>query len=173
MFELGQGNPVTYLAKAGLLVRPSRGKVAITDRGKDVLASHPPRVDVAFLLQYPEFEVFRTKTRPHDGTTAGLPIPTEKNPEELLYATYETLREAVEADLLERVQSEDLDWGFFELRWWAATQWSGRPSGARVQRGRVRWPTLRLAESGGTDEMGPERPLRREPPRRAAQTRPR
>lgn len=64
---------VTYMAKAGLLTRPARGRIAITERGKSVVASRPDRVDVAFLRQYPEFEEFRTKTRPHEVTPAGQP----------------------------------------------------------------------------------------------------
>ncbi len=54
---------VTYMAKAGLITRPARGQIVITPRGKDVVASRPERVDVAYLRRYPEFEEFRTKTR--------------------------------------------------------------------------------------------------------------
>jgi restriction system protein len=107
---------VTYMAKAGLITRPARGKVAITPRGKEVVASRPDRVDVAFLRRYPEFEQFRTKTRSHDGTTTGqlLVADVEHNPEELLYETYESLRQAVEADILDRLQSDALSWEFFD-----------------------------------------------------------
>ena len=62
---------VTYLGKAGLIARVGRGKVAITERGKDVLASKPDRVDVNYLRRFPEFEEFRTKTRVRDTPTAG------------------------------------------------------------------------------------------------------
>jgi restriction system protein len=106
---------VTYLAKAGLLTRPARGRIAITDRGKSVVASSPARVDVAFLRQYPEFEEFRTRARPHEPGTLGSPAqPVDQNPEELLYSTYETLRHAVEAEILDRLQSDALSWEFFE-----------------------------------------------------------
>jgi restriction system protein len=109
---------VTYLAKAGVVARVGRGKVAITHRGKDVLASKPDRIDVYFLRQYPEFEEFRTKTRVHDTPTAGLPVvgvgDSEANPEELLFGTYESLRQTVEADILDRLQSDSVSWAFFE-----------------------------------------------------------
>ncbi len=106
---------VTYLAKGGLIARTGRGKVAITDRGAGVVAAKPPRVDVAFLRQYPEFEEFRSRTRTHAGATPATPLPvTDQNPEELLYSTYETLRASVEADILDRLQSDDLGWEFFE-----------------------------------------------------------
>lgn len=107
---------VTYLAKAALLSRPARGKVTITSRGKEVVAARPDRVDVAYLRRYPEFEEFRSKTRSQGTQTVGLPLITnaEQNPEELLYGTYETLRQAVEADILDRLQSDVLSWEFFE-----------------------------------------------------------
>jgi len=106
---------VTYLAKGGLIARTGRGKVSITDRGAGVVAMKPARVDVTFLRQYPEFEEFRTKARPHGtGTTPPPVVPTDQNPEELLYFTYETLRASVEADILDRLQSDSLDWEFFE-----------------------------------------------------------
>ncbi len=104
---------ITYLAKARLVDRPARGQVVITERGMNVVASRPPRIDVTFLRQYPEFEAFRTAARSHEASGAASPTP-EQNPEELLYSTYETLRASVEAELLERLQSEQLDWGFFE-----------------------------------------------------------
>jgi restriction system protein len=107
---------VTYLAKAAAIVRVGRGKVQITQRGKDILASKPDRVDVNVLRQYPEFDDFRKKTRVHDPLSAG-PSPngdSEANPEELLYGTYDSLRRAVEVDILDRLQSPDLSWSFFE-----------------------------------------------------------
>jgi len=44
---------VTYLAKARLVTRPARGRVAITERGQSLLTTQPARVDVALLRQYP------------------------------------------------------------------------------------------------------------------------
>jgi restriction system protein len=38
----------------------------------------------------------------------------DQNPEELLYGTFETLRHAVETDVLDRLQSDALSWEFFE-----------------------------------------------------------
>lgn len=107
---------VTYLGKAGLLTRPARGKVAITPRGKDAVASQPARIDVAFLRQYPAFEEFRTKTRSHSAVAPGADSHSDadQNPEEHLYSTYSALRLALEADILDRLQSDKLSWEFFE-----------------------------------------------------------
>jgi len=104
---------VTYLSKAGLISRPARGRIQLTQRGRDVLASKPERIDVTFLRQFPEFEEFRTRSRTHDPAVP-TPEAAEANPEELLFATYEALRKSVEADILDRLQSESLSWSFFE-----------------------------------------------------------
>ncbi|PYX40181.1 MAG: hypothetical protein DMG83_27115 [Acidobacteria bacterium] len=45
----------TYLKKAGLIEYTKRGYFRATDRGKSIVAQKLPRIDVAFLKQYPEF----------------------------------------------------------------------------------------------------------------------
>ena len=56
----------TYLLKAGLLDRPVRGKVRITQRGIDVLSKNPSRIDVSFLRQFPEYREFKKPKAPSD-----------------------------------------------------------------------------------------------------------
>jgi restriction system protein len=92
---------VTYLAKAALLVRSSRGHVRITDRGRQALATQPERIDVKFLSQYPEFVAFRAKTAPRAPADDQV-HSAEDTPDERLESTYAALRAGVEADLLER-----------------------------------------------------------------------
>jgi restriction system protein len=107
----------TYLAKAGIVERPARGRVRITPRGLEVLETRPPKIDIAFLRRYPEFEEWRTKTTPHPGSDGGAPALTaftDQNPEELLYATYDALRQTVEAEIIERLQSDTFSWSAFE-----------------------------------------------------------
>src|SRR5262249_1998602 len=54
------GWTTTYLKKAGLLQAVGPGRFQLTDRGRDVLASRPAAIDVAFLeSQFPEFSEFR------------------------------------------------------------------------------------------------------------------
>jgi restriction system protein len=52
----------TYLNKAGLIELTRRGYFRITDRGRQVMASHPPRIDNAFLNQFAEFQQFKEKS---------------------------------------------------------------------------------------------------------------
>src|SRR5688572_29671783 len=64
------GWATTYLKKAGLLEAIRPGCFQLTSRGRDVLASNPPAIDVAFLeRQIPEISEFR-KTR-SQGDAAG------------------------------------------------------------------------------------------------------
>ena len=45
----------TYLKQAGLLEASGRGVFRITQRGRDLLAEKPERVDISVLERYPEF----------------------------------------------------------------------------------------------------------------------
>jgi restriction system protein len=93
----------TYLCKSGLLDAPRRGFIKITQRGKDVLATKPSKINVKFLEQFPEFIEFRAKRREQKITSE---IPETENlatPAELLETAYQKLRENLSADLLKTV----------------------------------------------------------------------
>jgi len=49
----------SYLRYAALLISTGRGRFRITQRGQNVLAAPPKRIDNTFLMQFPEFKVFR------------------------------------------------------------------------------------------------------------------
>jgi restriction system protein len=99
----------TYLVKAGLLVRPRRGALQITERGLELLAESPERIDIPFLVnRYEEFRAWRNASRQAvENTSPGGPAtaPGALSPEEALLSSYEQIRESVEADLLDRVRS--------------------------------------------------------------------
>jgi restriction system protein len=108
---------VTYMAKAGLLSRPARGRVTITDVGAKVFAAKPAKVDIALLMNYPDFAAFRKRAKPSIGSGAEAPMSSvaeKQNPEELLYLTYDAVRKAIEADMLDRLQAPDYPWEAFE-----------------------------------------------------------
>jgi restriction system protein len=108
---------VTYMGKAGLITRPARGRVVITDLGREALAKAPARIDVNLLMSYPDFAAFRAKAKPKGGdvaTTAALDASDQQNPEELLYRTYDALRQSIEADMLDRLQAPAYPWEAFE-----------------------------------------------------------
>jgi restriction system protein len=49
----------TYLHKAGLVKKISRGVLCITDEGNKVLAEDPREIDVEYLTRYPSFREFQ------------------------------------------------------------------------------------------------------------------
>ena len=138
----------TYMTKAGLLDRPKRAHIAITQRGIDLLATKPDKVNIAALSQYPEFEAFRKK-RPTGGTdtTQG---NDEENPEESLFRAYGSWRQTIEADLLERLQSASFPWQSFETSsWTCCTPWA-TAAGTRTASGSPRCPAMTASTGSST-----------------------
>jgi restriction system protein len=95
----------TYLKMAGLISSTRRGYFRITERGQEVLASKPERIDVKYLEQFPEFVAFR-ELRHERPDEAPLPVDasTDATPEEALVAAYGRLRLDLEAELLDQVK---------------------------------------------------------------------
>lgn len=119
LFDNRVGWARTYLKQAGLLESPKRGLFKITDRGRAVLASEPPHIDVNLLDQFEEFRDFRTRRRegtnsgtitPPEGAAAVInssaqDLPSDQTPEDLLASAYRRLRRDLEIELLEQVKS--------------------------------------------------------------------
>jgi len=101
----------TYLGKAGLLRAARRGFLQITDRGREVLATNPGRVDMRFLERFPEFLQFRELRHERSDTqteNAGPPISattTDATPEEVLDVSYQRLRVELESEVLDQVKA--------------------------------------------------------------------
>ncbi len=95
------GWALTHLRKAGLLERTGRGRFHITDRGRQVLSNRPVEINMRFLLQFPEFVEFR---RRQSDEVIEEHAADEKTPEEILETTYQSLRNNLAQELLERVK---------------------------------------------------------------------
>lgn len=113
IFDNRVGWARTYLKKAVLIEYVQRGQFQITERGKSVLAKNPPRIDVPYLRQFPEFLEFHKKP----AHTAAVQEQVEEleaveTPEELVASGYLSLRQQVEHELLLRVK--DCPPEFFE-----------------------------------------------------------
>src|SRR3954471_11280463 len=65
------GWAATYLFRTGLLSRPRRAHYRITERGREMLAEHPGRIDLAVLRQFPELEEFRQGSNSAQSAPAG------------------------------------------------------------------------------------------------------
>lgn len=96
---------VFHLRKAGLLATPRRAFLAITQRGKDVLAENPKRVDLRLLSTIPEFQQFRSSKRDNGGDAETPENSATKTPLEALENGYQSLRSALADDLLEQVKN--------------------------------------------------------------------
>lgn len=97
----------SYMQQAGLLESPRRGHFRILPRGVEILKSPPPRIDIKFLEQYPEFVAFRTPRDETQESAAETPVQgTEtETPEEALEAAHLKMRGGLAAELIERVKA--------------------------------------------------------------------
>lgn len=92
----------SYLHQARLLGIPRRGHFQITDLGRELLKTPPPRIDIKLLEQYPSFLEFRSRKESPPGTAA--PPESEETPEEALEAAHQTMRASLASELLGRVK---------------------------------------------------------------------
>ena len=70
----------TYLIKSKLLEMPKRSVYQITERGKEVLASNPNRIDMNYLKRFPEYIEFKEEEQVEE--------VEESTPEEILEDAY-------------------------------------------------------------------------------------
>lgn len=92
----------SYLKAAGLLESPSRGVSVVTERGRQVLKDPPPRIDITYLEQFPEFVEFRSRRRA--AVTDEKTDESGDTPEERIEASYQSYRESLAAELLDRLR---------------------------------------------------------------------
>jgi len=103
----------SYLKQAGLLVSPKRGFFTITQKGTELLATNPSHIDTSTLEQYPEFIDF--KNRKKENGAELLPTSEQEStltPEDALASAYNTLRSALESEILNAVKESSPS--FFE-----------------------------------------------------------
>lgn len=121
LFHNRVGWATTYLKQARVITSPKRGTYRITERGLEVLAQQPERVDRALLTQFPEFQEFvsgskggKTTSNPNIQDKAQQPEypPSTATPEESLEDAYRKLRIEIEGELLQHVRETDP--AFFE-----------------------------------------------------------
>ena len=99
----------TYLVQAGVLRRPRRGCLEITNRGQQILAEKPDRIDNAYLSRFPEFNEFKKRSRSvkagseHEPIIVDVDLVPTGTPEEQIAAAYEEMNTALRQDLLSRI----------------------------------------------------------------------
>jgi restriction system protein len=97
---------VINLARAGLLSRVRRGVYCITDRGREVLANPPERIDIRFLSKFERF-VRAGNTGAEATPVEPTPALAVGTPDERIEAAFEDSNTALRYELLERVRAMD------------------------------------------------------------------
>ena len=97
----------TYLSKAKLLEITRRGHFKITDHGRDVLRSHPVRIDNNFLSQFSEFRDFRERSSGGTEQTAKLvtaiSADQKQTPDEIMRSAHHQIETSLAQELLDRI----------------------------------------------------------------------
>ncbi len=106
-----------YMKMAILLENPQRGIFRITQRGQDVLQNPPQKIDIRFLMQFPEFADRRKAEQKKLKKKKTESISSEESessitPEEQIEEAYENLRENLTGEILS--QLKDSSPAFFE-----------------------------------------------------------
>jgi len=94
----------TYLTKARLIELPRRGHCRITSRGLEVLKANPPKINIAFLEQYPEFIEFRSQDKKPSPSGTDELQTDEQTPEESLESAYQKVRRGLATELLRTIK---------------------------------------------------------------------
>lgn len=95
----------TYLKIAGLVESTARGVFRITDRGKEVLDANPTRIDLKVLRAEPAYAAAQAKKGEHAEPSPADSAVESKTPEEAIEASYQTIREGLGSDLLQRLKT--------------------------------------------------------------------
>ncbi|MBA3867948.1 MAG: restriction endonuclease [Anaerolineae bacterium] len=95
----------SYLKQAGLLQNTGRGKFRITERGVGALENNPGYINQVFLQQFPEFLEFKNRTGKSDTAVEEIEPEATQTPEEILEASYQSLRNKLAQEILERIMS--------------------------------------------------------------------
>ena len=97
---------LTHLRHAGLLESTRRGFFKITPRGEEILRQSPAKIDLKLLSQFPEYLKFRGSSKKAQSTLPDVvetEIISNQTPEELIEASYQSIRQELAQELLNQV----------------------------------------------------------------------
>ncbi len=104
VFDNRVGWARTYMKKAGYIESTKRGFFRITESGLEVLKQNPKVINIKFLDQSSQFQEFLNISRKKQ-TSGVSEVGSELTPEETLAKVYDSLRNTLANDLLERLKS--------------------------------------------------------------------
>jgi restriction system protein len=98
------GWALTYLSKAGLVERVNKGVYKITEEGRKITSSNPPKLLLDDLKKYKSFNDFINTTNVNDKIVENpSKDPNDLNPEELLEKTFVKNKEIIKREILVRI----------------------------------------------------------------------
>lgn len=104
------GNRIAWIAShfkfAELITRPARSQIQITERGMQILKSNPKRVDIKTLQQFAEYQAAKSRKKDDGKTAVEVEEESATPPLETLEKSYDELRKALAAELLQLVKSK-------------------------------------------------------------------
>lgn len=105
------GWAMTYLTKAGLIEKVTRGTYRLTDRGREFLTKYPQQISVSDLEAIPGFEeAWNTRARRREAVAISpdeAPGDKTSTPNERIETAFAELREALIGDLLAQLAKTD------------------------------------------------------------------
>ena len=97
---------VTHMARAGLVERVGRGTYRLTEKGGELLAQAPTRIDMRTLQEIPIYAEWRGSVKESSPGKGAVPVQEEEStdtPEEVLEHAARQLRVELEVEVLKRV----------------------------------------------------------------------
>lgn len=102
----------SYFKQARLVENTRRGFFRITQRGLDLLSTHPSKINKKTLEQFPEFLAFQNNRSESTDFQSISETPDQQTPEELLENAHKNLSDSLAGELLRRVKESSPS--FFE-----------------------------------------------------------
>ena len=97
-----------YMSRARLLENPRRGVLQITERGMEIVRKNQILLNVAMLMQYPEFLDFRNKKKASsEEKNASDILPDIGTPDESMETGYAKSYESLKQSILLKILSND------------------------------------------------------------------
>jgi len=92
----------TYLGKAGLLESKKRGFHEITEKGRQVLASAPKRIDIKFLREFDQFKEWTSDAAKTESEVLEADATTisDRTPEDIIQSAHRMIESALADEIL-------------------------------------------------------------------------
>jgi restriction system protein len=98
-----------YLQQAGLVEKPKKGHLRITEEGRKLLTKNPATIDNKLLATYPSFQEKVMKTKDGELVADSEPavVPSEQTPTEQIEQAHNKLNQTLASDLLDLMAKMD------------------------------------------------------------------